>query len=55
MAEREELLMESDSQVRERALDKLRREYFGHKARTIKLEEESGFLRYNRPRIYGRN
>lgn len=55
MAEREKLLMESDSHVREQALDKLRREFFGHEARTIKLEEESGFLRYNRPRIYGRN
>ena len=36
-------------------LDALREKYFKHEAKTIKLEEEDGFFRYKRPRIYGRN
>lgn len=36
-------------------LSALREEHFQHEAKTIALEEESGFYRYLRPRVYGRN
>lgn len=36
-------------------LKKLQHEYFGEESYTIALEEESGFFRYERPRVYGRN
>jgi len=37
------------------ALDALREQYFKADASTIKKEEESDFLRFNRPRKYGKN
>ncbi|WP_404364220.1 hypothetical protein [Marinobacter sp.] len=39
----------------ESALSELREQHFNHEARTIALEEENGFFRYERPRLYGRN
>ncbi len=33
----------------------LREEYFGRRAGTIAAEEERGFFRFERPRVYGRN
>ena len=33
----------------------LRKKYFKNAAETIKKEEEGGFMRFKRPRIYGRN
>jgi len=36
-------------------LDELRKEYFGKQASTITAEEDSGFFRYERPRLYGSN
>jgi hypothetical protein len=33
----------------------LREEYFAHEAPTIEAEEKSGFYRFERPRVYGRN
>ena len=45
-----------NGQVPEADLDLLRQEHFKHEASTIKKEEEQlGFFRYTRPRIYGRN
>ena len=37
------------------ALNELRQQTFGFEAKTIELEEQHGFFRYRRPRIYGRN
>ncbi|WP_426749130.1 hypothetical protein [Myxococcus sp. Y35] len=39
----------------EAELRSLREQYFGHEAPTIAREEESGFFRYQRRRVYGRN
>ena len=36
-------------------LTELRLEHFKHEAATIEAEESSGFMRYERPRIYGSN
>ncbi|MFE8072548.1 hypothetical protein QQM79_15925 [Marinobacteraceae bacterium S3BR75-40.1] len=55
MAEREQVAAEADGLSREAALQKLREKYFGREAKTIRLEEENGFFRYERPRYYGRN
>jgi len=37
------------------AMDELRIEFFKHEAPTIAKEEQQGFYRYNRPRLYGQN
>ena len=56
MAEREEVMAQfQEESERERALQELRREYFEHEAETIRKEEATGFYRYERPRVYGRN
>jgi len=39
----------------EQQLASLRQRYFGEEARTIELEENDGFFRFERPRLYGRN
>lgn len=39
----------------ETALAALRQRYFGDNAHTIAKEEASGFYRFSRPRVYGRN
>lgn len=31
------------------------RSWAGHEAKTIEAEEQGGFYRFERPRIYGRN
>jgi hypothetical protein len=55
MAERARVTstFEGDALVEE--LHALRSEYFGHEAPTIEAEERSGFYRFERPRVYGRN
>lgn len=40
---------------RDEDLERLRRDYFAHEARTIALEEQDGFFRFERPRVHGRN
>ena len=55
MEEREGLAKEFEGEELENKLDALRETYFKHEAKTIKFEEEDGFFRFNRPRIYGRN
>ncbi|GGX43815.1 hypothetical protein [Saccharospirillum salsuginis] len=55
MAERETLVSTLTGDERRRALNDLREQYFGVEAKTIRLEEENGFFRYERPRVYGRN
>lgn len=55
MAERQALTQRYAGQQLEQELDALRSRYFENAASTIALEEESGFYRFNRPRVYGRN
>ncbi|MDX1451786.1 MAG: hypothetical protein R3183_04445 [Oleiphilaceae bacterium] len=56
MAAREQLMAQYNGQAPEKALDELRTKFFGNEAFTIKREEEDlGFFRYTRPRVYGRN
>jgi hypothetical protein len=55
MQARQELLANVDSAAVEQELDELRNKYFKHEAQTFKKEEASGFFRYERPRVYGRN
>lgn len=55
MAERRELAERLEGEALSEALSKLREDYFQHEAKTIRLEEEKGFFRYERPRYYGRN
>ncbi len=56
MAERRELEARAGGQPSASELDALREKYFAHEAVTIKREEEDlGFFRYTRPRVYGRN
>lgn len=55
MEERRRLTATLDADDRQQALSDLRERYFGHEAPTIEREEESGFFRYERPRVYGRN
>lgn len=56
MKEREQVMAQyRDDADRTKALEELRAEYFEHEAETIRREEESGFYRYERPRVYGRN
>ena len=55
MAERQALTTRLSGPELERQLAQLREQYFKHEARTIALEEQDGFFRYERPRLYGRN
>ena len=55
MAERETVISTLSGEERRQALADLRERYFGVEAKTIRLEEENGFFRYERPRVYGRN
>lgn len=53
--ERQEILDTLPENQQARKLDELREAYFGAEAPTIRQEEEIGFYRYTRPRVYGRN
>ncbi|WP_250655111.1 hypothetical protein [Alkalimarinus coralli] len=55
MAERQQLVDTLEGTALETALSSLREAYFKREAYTIEQEEISGFYRYARPRIYGRN
>lgn len=55
MAEREALAKELSGEALEAKLVELRARYFGDEAETIGQEEASGFLRFSRPRQWGRN
>lgn len=55
MNERNQLLSEPDDGSRDEKLLALQERYFKNAASTIKAEEASGFFRFNRPRVYGRN
>jgi len=55
MSERSKLLSEPDDGTRSEKLLALQERYFKNAASTIQAEESSGFLRFNRPRVYGRN
>lgn len=55
MAQRQNLVEQQPADQLEPALQLLRAEYFGHEAETIAREEQDGFFRYRRPRLYGRN
>ena len=55
MEARQILLASADDAAVEQGLDELRSKYFKGKAQTFKKEEASGFYRYERPRVYGRN
>ncbi|WP_111495315.1 hypothetical protein [Marinobacter bohaiensis] len=55
MAERDRLTQSLDGDALQQALVQLRQDYFAAEARTIRLEEQNGFFRYERPRLYGRN
>lgn len=55
MEERGRVVETFEGEAREEELHHLREEYFGHEAETIAREEEGGFFRYARPRVYGRN
>ncbi len=55
MAERQALMTRLSGPELERQLAQLQEQYFKHEAKTIALEEQDGFFRYERPRLYGRN
>ncbi len=55
MEERGAIVQKYEGQELEEQLQKLRKKYFKHEAKTIRIEEEDGFFRYERERIYGRN
>lgn len=55
MKKREKLIDTLNGEALARALNDVRVEFFGYEARTIEQEELSGFFRYLRPRVYGRN
>ncbi|MFY2561762.1 hypothetical protein ACN469_29455 [Corallococcus terminator] len=55
MAEREALAKELSGEALEAKLVELRARYFGGEAETIGQEEAGGFLRFARPRVWGRN
>lgn len=55
MAEKDQLTASYSGDELNSRLHQLREKYFGHEAPTIKKEEDSGFNRYERPRLYGRN
>ncbi|MBS3758315.1 MAG: hypothetical protein KGY61_06600 [Desulfobacterales bacterium] len=55
MKAREALVQKYEGPELEKRLQKLREKHFKHEAKTIRLEEEDGFFRYERQRVYGRN
>jgi hypothetical protein len=55
MSERSRLLNEPDDGTRSEKLIALQDRFFKNAASTIQAEESSGFFRFNRPRVYGRN
>lgn len=55
MEERRRLTTTFEGEALETELRALRNEYFGPEAPTIEAEEQQGFFRFERPRIYGRN
>ena len=55
MRDREMIFQNSEGAEIEEALKTLREQYFGREASTIEAEEASGFFRYRRRRVYGRN
>lgn len=55
MADRDALASQYEGPELEEKLKTLREKYFKHEAKTIMLEENDGFFRYQRPRVYGRN
>ena len=55
MKARNQALKKTPATEREQILDQLRQEHFGSEAETVKREELSGFYRFNRPRVYGKN
>lgn len=55
MSERNRLINEPDDGTRSEKLIALQERFFKNAASTIQAEESSGFFRFNRPRVYGRN
>ncbi|MGP4843949.1 hypothetical protein ACTXGQ_07450 [Marinobacter sp. 1Y8] len=55
MEERNKLAQNLKGAELDQAVADLRQEYFEAEAQTIRKEEDSGFFRYERPRLYGRN
>jgi len=55
MKERDALAEQYSGPELEAKLKTLREEFFKHEAITIEREENDGFFRYKRPRVYGRN
>ncbi len=55
MAQRKQLVDGVDGVALDEALAVLREQFFKHEASTIAQEEASGFFRYQRPRVFGRN
>ncbi|MDN3610266.1 hypothetical protein ACODM8_14080 [Vibrio ostreicida] len=55
MGEREALKNTLSGKELETALNQLRNEYFDGRASTLAKEEQQGFYRFNRPRVFGRN
>jgi len=55
MKEREALAQKHQGEELERQLQPLREKYFGAEAETVAGEEASGFFRFTRPRVWGRN
>lgn len=55
MRDRNRLLAEPDDGTQAMKLSALQERYFKNAASTIQAEEASGFLRFNRPRVFGRN
>ncbi len=55
MDERDQLASNFQGEELQNRLSDLRTEYFSQQAATIEAEEKSGFMRYERPRVYGSN
>jgi len=55
MSERVQLTRQYTGDQLDQALDDLRKEYFGRSAKTIALEEQDGFFRFERERRFGVN
>lgn len=55
MSARDQLTQSYSGDELKSKLDALRKQHFGKHASTITAEEDSGFFRYERPRLYGSN
>ncbi len=55
MAKRDELQGSLQGQALDTAMAELQVKFFKHEAPTISKEEQQGFYRYERPRLYGKN